>query len=78
MKILLELKQRWKAETPIFWKKVLKLAKWVIGCAASVWAANGLMNLGLDPVFLNVLKYTIVAGIVTGLNAKITKTDSNG
>lgn len=68
---------RWHSELPIFWKKVRTLAVSGTIAATAVFAANGSMGLGLDEVVLTVCKYTIVAGIVLGLSAQMTKKDND-
>ena len=78
MKILQEFKDRWQAETPIFWKKVRLTAIKAGGAAAAVWVANSTMSLGLGITVLAVCKYTITACTAMGLMSQITKTDTNG
>lgn len=77
MKLLKELKERWKAEIPEFWLRVKALAVTVTTGAAAVWLANDTMHLGLSGLILDICRYTIVAGVFTGLSAQMTKTDSN-
>lgn len=76
MNLMKTLSERWKAETPIFWKKVQQLATWVGTAATAVWGANMSMNLMLPEVILTICKYLILASIVSGIQAKLTKVDA--
>jgi len=72
-----ELIKRFKAETPVFWVRVRTIAVTVLGSCSAIWLANSTMDLQLDPHILTICKYAIAISAATGLNAQLTKTDSN-
>lgn len=78
-KFFKELKERWKAKTPIFWKKIME---WAIGIGTSAVAVIGadkmfdLQSYGVPTDVFTVAGYIIVACAAIGLSAKITKTDT--
>lgn len=78
-KFFKELKERWKAKTPIFWKKIME---WAIGIGTSAVAVIGadkmfdLQSYGVPTDVFTVAGYIIVACAAVGLSAKITKTDT--
>lgn len=78
MKFLEELKERWSAESPIFWKKIQKYCT-VIGISAvSTIGVDKLFDLqsyGVSQIIFTICGYIIVACAAIGLSAKITKQD---
>lgn len=76
MSIFKTIKDRWNAESPVFFKGVKKIAITLGTSATAVWTANSTMNLQLNEVLLVVCKYTIAATIGMGLTAQLTKTDN--
>ena len=67
-----EIKNRWNATTPIFFKKLRKLAITVGSAAVGVWMINISMSLGLGDIILSICKYTIAFSAAVGLTAQIT------
>lgn len=78
-KFFKELKERWKAKTPIFWRKIME---WAIGIGTSAVAVIGadkmfdLQSYGVPTDVFTVAGYIIVACAAVGLSAKITKTNT--
>lgn len=75
-KILSEIKSRWKQESPIFWKKILKKCIAIGTIAVSILGVEklfGLIEYGIPPIIFTVCGYIIVACAALGLAAKITK-----
>ena len=68
-----EIKDRWNAETPIFFVKVRKLALSVGTSATAVWLANQSMSLQLPDLLLTICKYSIAVCATMGLTAQLTK-----
>lgn len=79
IKFFKELKERWSAKMPIFWKKIMN---WAIGIGTSAVAVIGmdkmfdLQSYGIPQDVFTVAGYIIVACAAVGLSAKITKTDT--
>lgn len=74
-----ELKERWAAETPDFWKRIMSLSIAVGSSAVAVIGAEklfDLQNYGVPQIIFTVAGYIIVAAAAAGLLAKITKTDT--
>lgn len=76
-KFFIEIKKRWKSETPKFWKKVRKFAVRLIIAAAGIWTVNSTFGLGLPEIIIEVCKYAIAIGGAMGIQAQLTKTDSS-
>ena len=76
MNLLKTIKERWVAESPVFFKGVKKFAITLGTSATAIWTANSTMNLNLDSVVLVICKYTIAGTIGMGLTAQLTKTDN--
>lgn len=75
-----ELKQRWKAESPTFWKKIRNFAITLGTSAVAVLASDKLFDLqtyGVPQLIFTIAGYVIVACATLGLAAQITKKDSN-
>ena len=75
-KILKEIKTRWKAESPIFWKKILNKSITIGTIAVSIIGVEklfGLIAYGVPGIIFTVCGYIIVACAALGLAAKITK-----
>lgn len=71
--MLQTLKDRWKAETPIFFQGIKKIAIWVGTPCTAIWVANSSMGLELPLVVLTVCKYSIALCAGMGLTAQLTK-----
>lgn len=71
-----ELKERWKAELNLFWKRILNFSL-VLGAAAlGVVTADQIWNLqalGVEPMIFTVCGYILTACGAFGLAAKLTK-----
>lgn len=71
-----ELKERWKSESPIFWKKIMKISVTLGSSAVAVLGAERLFDLqsyGVPTIIFTVCGYIITFCAATGLTAKITK-----
>lgn len=78
-KLTQELISRWKSESPIFWKKVLKISVSLGSSAVAIIGADKMFDLqsyGISPTILTVCGYIITFCAATGLMAKITKQDN--
>lgn len=64
--------QRWKAETPDFFKKLKRVAITLGTSATAVWVANSSMSLSLADPILQVCKYTIAFCAAVGLTSQLT------
>jgi len=64
--------ERFKAETPIFWKKVQRFMVIVGGIATAVWTINAQMGLNLDVHIVTVCKYVLVACAAVTLSSQFT------
>ena len=76
MKLTQEIKERWSAETPDFWKKVMNFAITIGTSAVAVLGADKLFELqsyGVPQLVFTIAGYIIVACAALGLSAKITK-----
>lgn len=74
--IYVELKNRWKAEIPKFWNKILKIAIAIGTSAVAVIGADQIFSLqayGIPQIIFTIAGYVIVACAAVGLSAKITK-----
>lgn len=71
-----EIKARWVAETPEFWKKVLNFSISLGTSAVAVLGVDKLFELqsyGVPQMVFTIAGYIIVACAALGLSAKITK-----
>ena len=78
--MLKELKERWKSESPDFWKKVKHFAVTLGTSAVAVLASDklfDLQNYGVPQLVFTIAGYVIVACSTLGLSAQITKKDVN-
>ena len=78
--MLKELKERWKSESPDFWKKVKNFAVTLGTSAVAVLASDklfDLQNYGVPQLVFTIAGYVIVACATLGLSAQITKKDVN-
>lgn len=76
MKLTQEIKERWTAESPEFWKKVLNFSVTLGTSAVAVLGADKLFELqsyGVPQIVFTIAGYIIVACAALGLSAKITK-----
>lgn len=77
-KLLLELQRRWKSESPLFWKKILKISVTLGTSSIAVIGADKLLDLqtyGVPSIIFTVCGYIIAACAAMGLMAKITTKD---
>ena len=76
MKWLNILIERWKSESPRFWKKVLSVSITIGSSAVAVIGAEkvfDLQNYGVPSIIFTIAGYVIVGSAAVGLSAKITK-----
>jgi len=71
-----ELIARWKSESPIFFKKLKKVAFSVGGSAVAIVLVNSSMSLNLNPTLISVLGYVIATCAAIAGTAQLTK-DNN-
>lgn len=74
--IILELKERWKAEMPDFWKKVRNISVSLGTAGVALVTANATFNLtdlGVPAIIFTIAGYIIAACYAIGLSAQITK-----
>lgn len=67
------IKDRWKAETPNFFKEVRKFSLAIGSSCTAVWVINSSMGLELPIIILSVCKYAIAFCSAMGLTAQLTK-----
>ena len=71
-----EITERWKSETPDFWKKVIKFSVTLGTSAVAVITSEKMFELqsyGVPTIIFTICGYIIVACAALGLAAKITK-----
>ena len=76
MNWLKEITDRWNAESPEFWKKILNFAVTLGTSAVAILGADKLFDLqayGIPQMVFTIAGYIIVACAALGLSAKITK-----
>lgn len=73
MSVLNTIVERWKAETPVFFKWVKKVALTLGTSCASVWVVNDIMNLELHHYILETCKYMIASAAAMGFTAQLTR-----
>ena len=76
MNFMQEIKERWKSDSPEFWRKVLKYATTLGTSAVAVLGSDKLFDLqsyGVPIGIFTICGYIIVACVAFGLSAKITK-----
>ena len=74
--LISEIIERWKSETPDFWKKVIKFSVTLGTSAVAVITAEKMFELqayGVPTIIFTICGYIIVACAALGLAAKITK-----
>jgi hypothetical protein len=72
MELLKTIKERWVAETPLFFKRIKKLALSFGTSATAILLANQSLSLELDNVILTICKYAIVVCISMGMTSQLT------
>lgn len=72
-----EIKRRWRANTPLFWKKVMRFAIVFGSASISVYTVNTSMDLGLPDIIIDVCRYSIAVCAALGLSSKLTTTTIN-
>ena len=78
-KLIQEVLTRWKSESPIFWKKVMKISVTLGSAAIAILGADKMFDLqiyGVSPIIFTICGYIITFCTATGLMAKITKQDN--
>ena len=76
---LQEIKERWSAETPKFWEKMLNFSVTLGTSAVAMIAADKMFELqayGVPQGVFTIAGYVIVFCAALGLSAKITKKDT--
>lgn len=73
-----EIKERWNAESPKFWKKILGFSVSLGSSAVAILGADKMFDLqtyGVPGIIFTICGYIITACFALGLAAKITKQD---
>lgn len=70
------LKERWKSETPVFFKKVRNLMVTLSTMATSVLAVGSIPNISMPELVTKVASYILIASAAIGVTAQLTKTDN--
>ncbi len=70
------IKDRWVAETPIFFVGVKKVALSLGTSATAIWIVNSTMGLQLSEIVLSGCKYAIAACAAMGMTAQLSKVDN--
>lgn len=73
MNIFSEIKERWVADTPVFFQKIKALAIALGTPAMSIWVANSTFSLNLNETLLTGCKYAITVAASLGLTSQLTK-----
>ena len=73
----MEIIDRLKADLHPFWIKVRKIAIWATSTSGVLLAADGQGGLKLPETLSGILSHIVIAGIVLGLSAQLTKNDDN-
>lgn len=68
-----EIIKRLRAEMPKFWKIYRNVMAFLCTGATAVWVANTELNLNLNIVLINILKYIILITLFCGFTAQLTK-----
>jgi len=77
--VIKEIYERWKAESPSFWKKIMKLSVTLGSAALGIILADkqfDLQSLGVDPIIFTVCGYILTFCGALGLASKLTKQDN--
>lgn len=76
-----EMIERWKSETPIFFKKVRNLALWIGGSATTIYTSLATLeatNVFVPPIlYTNILAHIVTASVVIAPLCQLTKVDLN-
>lgn len=69
------LKNRWKSDSPKFWKSILKYSTILGSIAFGILTMDGIVGLSqyINPVILQLSGYILTACGAMGLSAKLTK-----
>lgn len=68
-----ELKKRWDAPTPEFWKTWIKYLTIIVGMAASALVTITTLNFEVPALMIQILQGIIIVGAACGVQAKLTK-----
>lgn len=73
MSVLNTVVERFKAETPDFFKGVKKVSLTLGTSCASVWVVNDILDLELHQYVLEACKYLIASAAAMGFTAQLTR-----
>ena len=76
-KLFKELRYRFFAKSPKFWKRVRNIACSIATGAAAVIITDRQMMLGIDPQIISICSYIVAAGAAMGLSAQMTTNTPN-
>jgi len=68
-----ELIERFKSESPVFFKKLKKVSISIGTSFAAIIAANSAMGLNLNATFITILGYIVAACVAIAGTAQLTK-----
>lgn len=77
--IIREVYERWKAESPLFWKKIMNLSVTLGTAALGIILVDkqfDLQSLGVSPIIFTICGYVITFCGALGLASKLTKQDN--
>ncbi len=72
-----ELKYRFCAKSPKFWKRVRNVAGSIASGALAVIITDRQLSLGIDPHIISICGYIVAAGAAMGLSAQLTTTNNS-
>ena len=75
-KLFKELKYRFFAKSPRFWKNVRKIAVSIGSAALAIILAERQWMLGIDPQIISICGYIVAACAGMGLSAQLTTTNT--
>lgn len=76
MNLIQTIKERWKAETPDFFKGVIKLATYLGTPATAVLAIASTPNIVVPVIVIKIASWVVIACAAMGVTAKLTKQDT--
>ena len=71
-----ELKYRFFAKSPKFWKRVRNFAGSIATGALAIIITDRQLSLGIDPQIVSICGYIVAAGAAMGISAQMTTTNN--
>lgn len=76
MGLLTTISSRWKAKTPVFFKKLRNLAVTISAMSTAVLTAASTTNIVVPPSIIKVASDALIAAAAIGATAQLTKQDT--